>query len=119
VLGLLLGCNSGDDVDSPDGAADTDAEAGTETEGDPTGCVSSTAATPECRWPGPGFECPHIDHVCGFVGANKQTMTPTCVCLEDPDACYPSMMELPCVADRDCDGAGDAICVNDICVCAP
>ena len=124
----VLACSASDDVgdsssdEDESEAAATDADGELDAEGGEkgsNGCVSSTATTPECEYPGPGFGCPHPDHVCGFVGANKQTMVPTCVCLEDPDACFPPVVELECGGNEDCDGSGDASCVDGACVCNP
>lgn len=88
-------------------------------------CTSSISTTPECTYPDPSPDCPHGEHICGFVGANKATETATCVCLTDEDACYPPTMPFNCQADDDCESFGDAFCQIDTvtlegtCVCTP
>lgn len=68
-------------------------------------CVSSS--TQLCS--DPEVDCLDPEHACGLLGA---TGPATCVCLDDPSACFPPTETFPCFADDDCEMFGDAVCVG-------
>jgi hypothetical protein len=82
-------------------------------------CISSESEVAECVYGEADPDCPHPDHICGYVGENKDEEIATCVCLDDPDACFPPNFDYVCQSDEDCEFFGDSICFDDECICAP